>query len=242
VADQWLGHAQDPAHWRDTHYRIEGPVVAQVQTAFNDNWIKSTGRVLDGEAFYPQLDPVGESPAQLFLASPAGGSESMHLMYLLAIAAATRRIDLAAAYFVPDALITEALLAARSRGVEVRVLLPGPHIDSASVRLASRASWGPLLEAGIQISEYQPTMLHTKLLIVDGLLVSVGSTNFDIRSFRLNDEASLNVYDPALAERMTTLFEADLAQATPYSLQRWRARPLREKLFETLILPIRSQL
>ncbi|WJI14145.1 phospholipase D-like domain-containing protein [Pseudoxanthomonas winnipegensis] len=242
VADQWLGQAQDPEHWRDTHYRIEGPVVAQVQTAFNDNWIKSTGRVLDGEAFYPPLDPVGESPAQLFLASPSGGSESMHLMYLLAIAAATRTIDLAAAYFVPDALITRSLLEARARGVAIRVLLPGPHIDSLSVRLASRASWGPLLEAGIQISEYQPTMLHTKLLIVDGLLVSVGSTNFDIRSFRLNDEASLNVYDPALAERMTALYESDLAKATPYSLPRWRTRPLREKLFETLILPIRSQL
>ncbi|KAB7768879.1 cardiolipin synthase B [Xanthomonas maliensis] len=241
VADQWMGHAQDPAHWRDTHYRIEGPVVAQVQTAFNDNWIKSTGRVLNGADYYPDLVAAGDSDAQLFVASPAGGSESMHLMYLIAIAAACNTIDLAAAYFVPDALITRALLEARARGVQIRVLLPGPHIDALSVRLASKASWGPLLQAGIAIHEYQPTMLHTKLLIVDGLLVSVGSTNFDIRSFRLNDEASLNVYDRALAARLTALFERDLQQAERYSLERWRARPWREKLAETCVLPFRSQ-
>ncbi|MEA9761311.1 MULTISPECIES: phospholipase D-like domain-containing protein [Xanthomonas] len=241
VADQWMGDAQDPEHWRDTHYRIEGPVVAQVQTAFNDNWIKSTGRVVNGADYYPALTPAGDSDAQLFVASPSGGSESMHLMYLVAIAAASTSIDLAAAYFVPDALITRALLEARTRGVRIRVLLPGPHIDAISVRLASKASWEPLLQAGIEIHEYQTTMLHTKLLIVDGLLVSVGSTNFDIRSFRLNDEASLNVYDRTLAARMTTVFERDLQQAQAYSLERWRARPLREKLAEKLVIPIRSQ-
>lgn len=241
VADQWMGHAQDPDHWRDSHYRIEGPVVAQVQAAFNDNWIKTTGRVLNGHTYFPQLEPAGETDAHLFLASPAGGSESMHLMYLLAIAAACRQIDLAAAYFVPDALITEALLQARDRGVQIRVLLPGKHIDSLSVRLASRASWGPLLEAGIQIHEYQPTMLHTKLLIIDGYLVSVGSTNFDIRSFRLNDEASLNMYDRTMARQMTEVFEADMAQAQPYTYERWRQRPMREKLAETFILPFKSQ-
>ncbi|OOW69919.1 cardiolipin synthase B [Xanthomonas axonopodis pv. martyniicola] len=241
VADQWMGDAQDPDHWRDTHYRIEGPVVAQVQTAFNDNWIKTTGRVVNGARYYPALGAVGDSDAQLFVASPAGGSESMHLMYLIAIAAACSTIDLAAAYFVPDALITRALLEARSRGVSIRVLLPGKHIDAVSVRLASKASWEPLLQAGIEIHEYQPTMLHTKLLIIDGLLVSVGSTNFDIRSFRLNDEASLNVYDRTLAARMTEVFERDLQRAEQYSLERWRARPLRQKLGEKLVFPFRSQ-
>lgn len=241
VADQWMGDAQDPDHWRDTHHRIEGPVVAQVQTAFNDNWIKTTGRVVNGARYYPALEAVGDSDAQLFVASPAGGSESMHLMYLIAIAAACSTIDLAAAYFVPDALITRALLEARSRGVSIRVLLPGKHIDAVSVRLASKASWEPLLQAGIEIHEYQPTMLHTKLLIIDGLLVSVGSTNFDIRSFRLNDEASLNVYDRTLAARMTEVFERDLQRAEQYSLERWRARPLRQKLGEKLVFPFRSQ-
>ncbi|KUF23707.1 phospholipase D-like domain-containing protein [Xanthomonas phaseoli] len=241
VADQWMGDAQDPEHWRDTHYRIEGPVVAQVQTAFNDNWIKTTGRVVNGAQYYPALEAAGDSDAQLFVASPAGGSESMHLMYLIAIAAARSTIDLAAAYFVPDALITRSLLQARTRGVRIRVLLPGKHIDAASVRLASKASWEPLLQAGIEIHEYQPTMLHTKLLIIDGLLVSVGSTNFDIRSFRLNDEASLNVYDRTLAARMTEVFERDLQRAEQYSLERWRVRPLRQKLGEKLVFPFRSQ-
>ncbi|WP_311239226.1 MULTISPECIES: phospholipase D-like domain-containing protein [unclassified Xanthomonas] len=241
VADQWMGDAQDPEHWRDSHYRIEGPVVAQVQAAFNDNWIKTTGRVLNGAEYYPQLATAGDSDAQLFVASPAGGSESMHLMYLIAIAAARTSIDLAAAYFVPDALITRSLLEARSRGVKIRVLLPGKHIDAVSVRLASKASWEPLLQAGIEIHEYRPTMLHTKLLIIDTLLVSVGSTNFDIRSFRLNDEASLNVYDATLAARMTEVFDRDLQRAEQYTLERWRARPLRQKLGEKLVFPFRSQ-
>ena len=242
IADQWEGDAQDPDHWRDMHFRVEGPVVAQFQAAFNDNWIKTTGRALHGPNHFPALEPAGGMDAHLFISSPAGGSESMHLMYLLAIAAAARSIDLAAAYFVPDALITRALLDARDRGVRVRVLLPGKHIDSASVRLASKRAWGELLLAGIEIHEYQPTMLHSKLLVVDGELVSVGSTNFDMRSFRLNDEASLNVYDRRLAARMTEVYERDLGRARAYTYDAWRQRPLSEKLFETLVLPFKSQL
>lgn len=242
IADQWEGGAQDPDHWRDMHFRVEGPVVAQFQAAFNDNWIKTTGRVLNGQDFFPALEPAGDVDAHLFIASPVGGSESMHLMYLLAIAAAQQSIDLEAAYFVPDELITRALLAARHRGVRVRVILPGEHIDSASVRLASKASWGELLLAGIEIYEYAPTMLHNKLLVVDRELVSVGSTNFDIRSFRLNDEASLNIYDPAFAAHMTEVFEQDLKPTRKYSYEMWQARPLKEKLFEKFVLPIRSQL
>lgn len=240
VADQWMGDAQDPEHWRDSHDRIAGPVVAQVQTALNDNWIKTTDRVLNGTDDAPELAPTGDSDAQLFVASPSGGSESMHLMYLIAIAARTS-IDLAAAYCVPDALITRSLLEARSRGVKMHVLLPGKHIDAISVRLASKASWEPLLQAGIDSHEDLPTMLHTKLLIIDGLLVSVGSTNFDIRSFRLNDEASVNVYDRALAAQMTAAFERDLQQAERYTLEHWRARPLRQNLGEKLVRPFRSQ-
>jgi cardiolipin synthase len=242
IADQWTGHAQDPDHWREAHFRIEGPVVAQMQAAFNDNWIKTTGELLNGPDYFPPLERAGDMDAQLFLASPAGGSESMHLMYLMAIAAAGQAIDLEASYFVPDALIVDALLAARRRGVRIRLLVPGAHIDSETVRLASKASWGPLLQAGVEIHEYRPTMLHVKLLVVDGELVSVGSTNFDIRSFRLNDEASLNVYDRAFAARMTTIFEGDLARSKPYTYAEWKDRPLREKLVEKFIWPIRSQL
>ncbi len=242
IADQWLGHAQDPEHWRESHFRIEGPAVAQMQAAFNDNWIKTTGEVLNGPAYFPPLERLGDVDAHLFIASPAGGSESMHLMYIMAVAASTRSIDLAASYFVPDDLIVQALLAARQRGVRIRILLPGPHIDSDAVRLASKAGWGPLLQAGIEIHEYQPTMLHTKLLVVDAELVSVGSTNFDIRSFRLNDEASLNLYDRAFAEEMTDVFEADLANSRRYTYETWQQRPMKEKLVEKFILPFKSQL
>jgi len=213
-----------------------------MQAAFNDNWIKTTGVVLNGEAYFPPLQRVGDTDAHVFVASPAGGSESMHLMYLMAIAASEQTIDLQAAYFVPDPLIIKALLAARQRGVRVRVVVPGKFIDSDTVRLASRAQWGELLQAGVEIHEYQPTMMHNKLLIVDGLMVSVGSTNFDVRSFRLNDEASLNVYDAGFAARMTEVFEDDLKHTVRYSHEMWERRPLKEKLVEKFIRPLRSQL
>ena len=242
IADQWEGNAENPDHWRETHFKIEGPVVAQFQAAFNDNWIKTTGELLNASTYFPPLQQTGTLDAHLFIASPAGGSESMHLMYLLSVAAAKQTIDLAAAYFVPDELAIQAFEAARKRGVRIRVLLPGPHIDTETVRIASKATWGRLLRAGVEIYVYQPTMIHTKLLIVDNELVSVGSTNFDPRSFRLNDEANLNVYDRAFAEQMTSVFERDLLPTTRYSLEMWSRRPFREKLAEKLLRPIRSQL
>ena len=242
IADLWQGNAEDPEHWRETHFRVEGPVVAQFQAAFNDNWIKTTGELLNGVPYFPTLDRAGELDAHLFIASPAGGSESMHLMYLLAVAASARTIDMAAAYFVPDELAIQAFEAARKRGVRVRILVPGPHIDAESVRIASKGTWGRLLEAGVEIHVYQPTMLHTKLLVIDNELVSVGSTNFDPRSFRLNDEANLNVYDQEFASSMTEVFEKDLKDATRYTLEMWKRRPLGEKIAEKLLRPIRSQL
>lgn len=242
IADNWQGHAQDPDHWRDLHFRIEGPVVAQLQAAFNDNWIKTSGELLNGAAYFPPLQKAGDMDAHLFIASPSGGSESMHLFYLMAIAAAQQRIDLQAAYFVPDELIIRALIEARHRGVQVRVVVPGKHIDSETVRLASKAHWGELLKAGVEVYEYQPTMMHNKLLIVDELLVSVGSTNFDVRSFRLNDEASLNVYDRGFALRMSEVFERDLEPTVAYDYDMWLKRPWKEKFAEKFVLPLKSQL
>ena len=254
IAPSWTGHAQDPDHWRDSHYRVEGPVVAQMQSVFMDNWIKASGEVLHGERYFPKIvpDPAvaaggstgisGGGRAQMFSSSPSGGSESMHLMYLLAIAAATQTIDLSSAYFVPDELTRNALVAAVKRGVRIRIITPGPLIDAESVRAASRASWGPLLEAGIEISEYQPTMFHCKVFTVDGLLVSVGSTNFDNRSFRLNDEANLNIYDEAFAARETQVFEADLKLSKRITLEAWQNRPLHEKAKAKLATLLASQL
>jgi cardiolipin synthase len=242
IADQWTGHAEDPDHWRDMHFRIEGPVVAQFQAAFLDNWIKTTGRVLNGDTYFPTLTPVAGIKMHMFMSSPAGGSESMRLMYLMAITAAQRSIDIEAAYFIPDALMSRELIRARERGVRIRLLLPDKHIDSETVRIASKRAWGSLLEQGVEIHRYEPTMLHCKMLIFDQYMVSVGSTNFDMRSFELNDEASLNIYDSAFAQRMTEVFEADLKASTSYDFSRWKNRPLSEKMAEVVLIPIKSQL
>ncbi|MEX2495596.1 MAG: phospholipase D-like domain-containing protein [Woeseia sp.] len=242
IADQWQGHAEDSEHWRDSHYRVEGPAVAQLQAAFNDNWIKTTGEILNGEKYFPPLESAGEMHAHMFIASPAGGSEKMHLMYLMAIAAAESAIDLAASYFVPDQLLLNAFVAARRRGVRVRILLPGPHIDAESIRLASKNEWGELLRNGVEIYVYQRTMLHTKLLVIDREFISVGSTNFDIRSFQINDEASLNIYDAEFARHLTQVFEVDLQAAEPYGLKKWLDRPLSERLKEKMMVPVKSHL
>ena len=242
IAPKWTGAGQDAEHWRDSHFRIEGPAVAQMQAVFMDNWLKVTGQVMHGEAYFPPLQAVGKSAAQVFSSSPSGGSESMQLMYQLSITAAEHSIDLSSAYFVPDELTSKALTEALERGVKVRIILPGEIIDTETVRAASRGSWGPLLKAGAQIYEYQPSMYHCKVMIVDKLLVSVGSTNFDNRSFRLNDEANLNVFDPAFAERQTAVFEDDLRRARQISYATWADRPLKEKLLERLALLVGSQL
>ncbi|MEP7283222.1 MAG: phospholipase D-like domain-containing protein [Rubrivivax sp.] len=242
IAPQWTGRAQDPQHWRDSHFQIEGPVVAQMQSVFLSNWVKVTGEVLHGPAYFPALPAAGDSAAQMFSSSPSGGSESMQLMYLMAISSASRSIDLAASYFVPDDLVTAALVEALRRGVKVRVIVPGERIDKDVVRAASRARWGPLLEAGALIAEYQPTMFHCKVMIVDQLLVSVGSTNFDHRSFRLNDEANLNILDAAFADQQSAVFEADLQNSRPITLAQWQGRPRREKFKERLAALLRMQL
>ncbi len=242
IAPEWTGHAQDPDHWRDTHFRVEGPVVAQMQSVFLDNWIKVNGDVLHDDDYFPALVASGPLRAQMFSSSPTGGSESMALMYQLAIASASKTIDLSAAYFVPDELTVRALLAAMRRGVKLRVIVPGDHIDSETSRSASRAQWEPLLAFGAQIFEYGPTMYHCKVLIVDGLFTSVGSTNFDNRSFRLNDEASLNVIDAAFAAEQTQIFEKDLLVSPPVSLAQWLDRPMREKVGDWFASLIGSQL
>ena len=242
IAPKWTGAGQDADHWRDSHFRIEGPVVAQMQSVFMDNWLKVTGLVMHGEAYFPALQAVGDVSAQVFSSSPSGGSESMQLMYHLSITAAERTIDLSSAYFVPDELTSKALTDALKRGVKIRIITPGEIIDTDTVRAASRGTWGPLLKAGAEIYEYQPTMYHCKVMIVDKLLVSVGSTNFDNRSFRLNDEANLNVFDTAFAEKQAGIFEQDLMRARQVTYQAWADRPLKEKLMERLALLLESQL
>lgn len=242
IADPWLGDGRQANRWRDMHFRIEGPVVAQLQSVFNDNWIKVTGEILNGPTYFPPIETAGTTSAQVFSSSPSGGAESMHLMYLLSIAAARETIDIVAAYFVPDVLTANALEDALARGVRIRLLLPGEKTDSVIVWLASRGFWHRLLEKGAAIHVYDPAMLHTKMMIVDREIVSVGSTNFDIRSFRLNDEANLNVYDHEFAAHLTAVFEDDLALSKAVDRHAWQLRPWRQKLLERVVALLNPQL
>jgi len=242
LADIWQGNADAPNHWRDTQFRLEGPAVGQMEAAFMDNWMKTTGRVLDQEDYFPALLPAGDHYAQVFFSSPRDGTESVRLMYLLAVAAAQKSIRLSASYFVPGALTTEELVDASRRGANVEIIVPGSETDAPIVRYASRSKWGPLLKAGIKIYEYQPTMYHSKVMIVDDLWVTVGSANFDNRSFRLNDEANLNVYSAEFAGELARIFEQDKEKARLVTYHEWKKRGLCKKILEKILAPFRSQL
>jgi cardiolipin synthase len=242
IADEWLGHAEDSDHWRDNHYRVEGPVVAQMEAAFTDNWMKTHSQVLHGDDYFPALEEAGDCEAQMFRSSRNEGSESARLLFLFSMAAAQRTLYIGSAYFVPDDMAVETLVNAKRRGVQVEILVPGRHIDTEVTRKASRSRWGKLLEAGIEIWEFQPTMFHCKLLVADECWVSVGSTNFDNRSFRLNDEANLNVLNREFAQRQIEIFRKDKKRARLITLEEWRKRPLHEKILEHAAGLLRSQL
>ncbi|HXJ53104.1 MAG TPA: cardiolipin synthase [Burkholderiales bacterium] len=242
IGDEWSGDAQDAAHWRDTHFRLEGPAVAQMQAAFMENWIEVTGEVLHGPDYFPELRPAGGELAQFMVSSPGGGGESAQLLYLMSIAAARRSIQLSAAYFVPDDNEVRQLVEAAARGVRVQIIVPGPITDTAAVRRASRSTWGELLRAGVEIYEYQPTFYHVKVMTVDGLWVTAGSTNFDTRSFSTNDEANLNVYDRAFAAAQERIFEQDLERSRRITLEQWERRPFSEKLWDHALGLLSSQL
>ena len=242
VADIWQGNADRPGHWRDSMWRIEGSAVAQMQAIFMDNWVKTTAEVLDGNRYFPELPAAGTVPAQMFKSSPREGTEDIRVMNLLVIAAARKRIRLSASYYVPDALTTQEFLEARARGVEVEIIVPGAETDSATVKHASRGKWGPLLRAGVKIYEFQPTMYHCKVMIVDDVFVSLGSANFGNRSFRLNDEANLNVYDRDFTREQIRVFEADCAMSRQVSYHDWSSRSLWKRFLEFVTGPFRSQM
>ena len=242
IADMWQGNAQSPEQWRDNHYRIEGQAVAQVQAAFADNWLKEKKEVLFGSDYFPPLPAVGRAAASVFFASPEHGSFGVPVLYHVAIAAASKSILIQNAYFVPDNDTVAALVQAARRGVRVQIIVPGKEIDHPKVRWASRKRWEPLLEAGAEIYEYQPTMIHSKLLIVDGSFVSVGSANFDNRSLHLNAEANLNVIDQTFAAEQTRLFQRDVARSKQVSLEEYRRIGPGEKLMWLITSPIEGQL
>lgn len=241
IADQWLGNAQDADHWRESHFRIEGPVVGQLQAAFMDNWNVMNADVLHGNAYFPDIPACGPSLAQVFKSSPEEGSGSVRLMYLYAISHASHTIQIANAYFVPDSHLRKVLIDAAKKGISIEVIVPGPITDVAISRRASRAVWGDMLRAGIRIYEYQPTMYHCKYMIVDGLWVSVGSTNLDNRSFRLNDECNLNVIDSTWAQELSLKFAEDRSRSQQITYEAWKKRPLRIRTLEWLSSWLESQ-
>ena len=241
VSPKWLGDGRTEGHWRQTDVRLEGPVVASLQGAFVENWLEATGNVLGGEPYFPRLSRRGSVFAQVVRSSPAGGSFSMYTMFLLAMSSARRSIYITNPYFLPDDRMTLALTEAAQRGVRVVVLLPGA-IDNNIVRQASRSKFGLLLEAGIEIYEYQAGLLHAKTMTVDGIWATIGSTNLDTRSFALNDEVNAVVYHNDVVGQLERVFAADLTYSRKIELGRWRRRGFVDRLLEILSLPVRDQL
>ena len=232
IADNWLGDADSHDHWRETMIRVEGPVVTQMQFAFMDNWVKSRGELLTGLDYFPKVEPRGECLTQVLKSSPSEGSSAVKLMYVVSIVSARKSVYISSAYFLPDADTVRALEGAVRRGVDVRVIVPGEHTDVPIVRHAGRLAYSHLLRRGIRIFEYLPTMMHAKTMVVDGIWTTIGSTNFDNRSFRLNDEVNVNVYDATVAAQMEQMFFEDLARCDEITRRRWIRRPWLDKVKE----------
>jgi cardiolipin synthase A/B len=243
IAEEWTGDAQDPDHWRDTHVRVEGPVVRGLFGAFAENWLEATGEVLVGPAYLPDLPEGPDGGPMMVVRSSAGvGDTNVEALYYLAIAAAQETLDITAAYFVPRPAFTEALQDCAERGVRTRVLVPGPHIDKPPLWVAGRAAYDDLLESGVEMYEYQPTMLHAKSMTVDGAWSSVGSVNFDNRSFQLHDEATLCVTSERFAARLTEQFERDLEASERIEPARWGRRGNVQRAVETSVKFARREL
>ncbi len=241
LTDDWLGDGVTRDHWRDTNVRIEGPAVRYLQAAFTDSWLETTGDLLGGEGIFPRLESHGRTPLQLVKSSPVGGSFQNYILYLLAITWAKKSILITNPYFIPDDHMIGALLKATARGVHVVVLVPARSDFKITYR-ASRRHYGEMLQGGIEIYEYSPALLHSKIMIVDGVWATVGSTNFDNRSFALNEELNVGVYDRDVAQKLEQIFATDLKRSRRVTYEEWQARPLKEKFFELFAFPVEEQL
>jgi cardiolipin synthase len=226
IADHWRGHAQDPEHWRDMQVRVEGPGAMPLQTGFAQNWLRTTGEMVSGPAFFPAVTPAGEIEVHTALSSPSAGASPVRTLYYLAMASAGRSILIANPYFVPDQVALDALRGARKRGVDVKIIVSGIRNDNWLARRNSVRLFGPLLEAGVEIYEYNRTMLHQKTMVVDEAWGTIGTTNFDNRSFAFNEESNVSVHDHRCVARLVTIFREDLAASDRVSLDAWRQRGL----------------
>jgi cardiolipin synthase len=241
ISAAWMGDGRTENHWRETNVRVQGPVVQHLQGGFVDSWLETTGILLGGEAYFPPLEPRGKVYAQIVKSSPIGGSFQNYMLFLLSIAAARKSILISNPYFLPDDRIVEALINAVKRGVQVIVLVPA-KIDHPITYRASRSGYGRLLLGGIQIYEYLPALLHAKTMVVDDVWATVGSTNIDNRSFALNEELNITVYDRPLALRLEQVFYEDLKRSRKVSYEEWRSRGLVERFFELFAFPIKELL
>lgn len=242
IAQEWTGDAQDPEHWRDDHFRFEGPAVRYLQGAFAENWRQATGEVLTGARMLPDVEPAGDALVSVVSTGPAGATSEIGFSYWFMVRGARERIFVSTPYFVPDPDLELGLGDAARRGLDVRLLLPGDYQDARLVRYASQTWYEELLEAGVRVYEYQPTMMHVKSVTVDREWAVVGSPNFDSRSFELNFEVAVAVFDRALVRALDASFESDLGRAREITLdevrswppwrraRNWMARALREQL------------
>ena len=240
---EWTGNGQDREHWRDTGVRVEGPIVNRVQSAFMENWVEETGEIPAGRKYFPPARPAGPTAAHLAYTSPTGSVSSVQVLYYLAITSAKKSILIQNPYMLPDEDARKALADAVKRGVDVRVMVPATSAtDNAIVQHASHHELGALLQSGVKVWEFERTLLHQKILVVDGVWSCVGSTNFDDRSFQLNDEISMGILDPSLAAQLTAAFEADRKSAQERSLEEWKRRGVWHKLVDGLAYLASSQL
>ena len=241
IADTWKGDGRTENHWRDTNARIEGPAVKFLQAAFAESWLETTGIAIGGEGYFPRLEPIGKIPAQIVSSSPAGGRFQNYMLFLLSINSARKSILITNPYFIPDDVMTDALLKAVSRRVRVLILTPG-KIDSRLTYVASRGHYGELLLGGVEIYEYQVALMHAKTMVVDGVWATIGSTNFDNRSFALNQELNLTVYDGSITRQLEEIFHEDLKHSKKISYEEWNSRGVLERLWELFTFPVKEQL
>jgi cardiolipin synthase A/B len=236
IDDQWLFPQKKLPPWRDTVCRVRGEAVEGLQSVFLENWLNSSGEILAGAEYFPLPPQNGNARALVIDSTPSfGGSTRAHILYQALIRSAKKSIYITTPYFLPDSSIRgEMLRAIKDRKVDIKIIAPGRKSDHAMTRNSSRALYGDLLQAGANIFEYTPTMIHAKIMIVDGLWAVVGSTNFDNRSFGINDEVNLAARDPGLAARLTSDFENDLTQSRRVTYQDWKRRPLWERVFESV--------
>jgi len=242
VSRKWMGNGRVADHWRDTDVRIEGPVVEYLQAAFAENWLEATGMVLGGDAYFPRpIEKRGDVYVQVVRSTTGGATTAMYTSLLLAMASARKSVHVTNPYFVLDEKMTEALLDTVSRGVKIVVLVPGA-IDHNIVRQASRAQFGRLLRAGVEIYEYAPALLHAKTMVIDGVWATIGSTNLDNRSLALDEELNVIVYDRGVAGQMERIFLDDVKLSRQVTYESWKKRGFAAKVLEVLALPIRDLL